>query len=208
MFTRLLRRVRYGDPVVVVSGLPRSGTSMLMGMLTAGGLPALTDSVRGADEDNPRGYFEFEPVKALAEGGNKAWVRQARGRALKVISHLLKELPADNYYQVIFAVRDLHEIVASQNLMLRRRNEPNPVDDARAVELFGRHIVNVRVLTRMRPNMEMLAVNYSATIGEPAATARRINAFIGGRLDEAAMAAVVDARLYRNRAAGRPAAVA
>ncbi|MDP6673752.1 MAG: hypothetical protein QGH93_02705, partial [Gammaproteobacteria bacterium] len=98
----LIRRVRYGEPVYVVSGLPRSGTSMLMNMLAAGGLPVLSDAQREADDDNPRGYFEHERIKNLESETDKSWLRESRGKAIKVISHLLRELPNDNYYFVIF----------------------------------------------------------------------------------------------------------
>lgn len=201
MFNDLLRRWRYGDPVVVVSGLPRSGTSMLMNMLAAGGLPLLQDGARPADTDNPRGYFELERVKRLGEDADKAWLRQARGQGIKVISHLLKELPAENFYRVVFALRDIEEVVTSQNTMLRRQGQVNPVDDAKALELYRRHLVNVKVLARTRPNFALLEVPYREAIASPAQVASRVNRFLGGRLDEARMAAAVDPSLYRNRAA-------
>ena len=116
-FTRFFRKLKYGDDVIVVSGLPRSGTSMVMSMLKAADLPILSDHVRKADEDNPQGYFEFEKVKDLAEADDKSWLKDARGMAVKVISHLLKELPDENSYRIIFARRDLQEIVTSQNIM-------------------------------------------------------------------------------------------
>lgn len=172
---------------------------MVMGMLEAGGVPVLTDRVREADEDNPGGYFELEKVKDLGESGDKSWLRDARGKAVKVISHLLKELPGDNYYRIIFARRDLEEVVASQNIMLNRQAEPNPVDDAKAIELFRKHIVNVRFLVRKTPNLEMIELTYSDTVGDPGSTARRINEFLGGHLEHEKMAAIVDQRLYRNR---------
>lgn len=199
MLKRIMQRWRYGDAVVVVSGLPRSGTSMVMNMLQAGGLPLLTDAVRAADHDNPKGYFEMERVKRLAEDPDKSWVRGARGKGLKVISHLLKELPADNFYRVVFAMRDLGEVIASQNAMLARQGRPNPVADDRARELFRRHLVNVRVLARRAPNMEMIEVHYAAVVDAPRAAAERINRFLGGRLDAGGMAAAVDPGLYRNR---------
>jgi hypothetical protein len=198
-FVGVLRRWRYGEEVVVVSGLPRSGTSMVMGMLEAGGLPILTDQVRQADEDNPKGYFEFEKVKELGETTDKSWVRNARGNAVKVISHLLKELPDDNFYRVIFARRNLEEVITSQNVMLDRQAEPNPVDDAKAIELYRKHIVNVRFLVRRKPNLEMIEVAYSDTLSDPESAAERINQFVGGKLDQEEMAAIVDKRLYRNR---------
>ncbi len=198
-FVGVLRRWRYGEEVVVVSGLPRSGTSMVMGMLEAGGLPILTDQVRQADEDNPKGYFEFEKVKELGETTDKSWVRNARGNTVKVISHLLKELPDDNFYRIIFARRNLEEVITSQNIMLDRQAEPNPVDDAKAIELYRKHIVNVRFLVRRKPNLEMIEVAYSDTLSDPESVAERINQFVGGKLDQEEMAAIVDKRLYRNR---------
>ncbi len=194
-----LLRLRYGDPVIVVSGLPRSGTSMLMNMLTAGGLKAVTDKHREADTDNPRGYFEDERVKDLATANDKSWLRGARGKAIKIISHLLTELPDDNYYRIVFMRRNLQEVIDSQNIMLERRGENNPVEDSKAIEHYKRHLINVRVLARMRNNIEMLEVNYQNAIDHPAATAAAVNQFAGGELDENRMAGVVDASLYRNR---------
>jgi hypothetical protein len=195
-----LRRWRYGEPVIVVSGLPRSGTSMVMKMLQAGGVVPHTDHERRADEDNPEGYFEFEPVKALANAADKTWVRQARGKALKVISHLVKELPDDNFYRIILARRDLHEVVASQNIMLVRRGQPNPVADAEAEALYRKHLIHVTMHIEERPNMELLTVHYRAVLQEPQRAAEQIKRFVGKRLDVDAMARVVDGRLYRNRA--------
>ena len=195
----MLQRWRSGEPVIIVSGLPRSGTSLYMNMLGAGGLPLVTDERRVADADNPKGYFELERVKRLGEDADRSWVREARGKGMKVISHLLKELPPENCYRVVFAMRDLGEVLASQNTMLARQGQPNPVDDVKARELFRRHIVNVRVMMRRQANMEMIEVHYANAIDAPHAVAARINRFVGGGLDAAAMAAVVDANLYRNR---------
>jgi hypothetical protein len=199
LLKNFIRKWKYGEEVVVVSGLPRSGTSMVMSMLEAGGLPILTDRVRQADEDNPRGYFEFEKVKELGETIDKSWVRDARGNAVKVISHLLKELPDDNFYRIIFARRHLEEVIASQNIMLDRQSEPNPVDDAKAIKLYRTHLVNVRFLVRRKSNLEMIELAYSDTLFDPESAAECINRFLGGELDQEKMAAVVDKRLYRNR---------
>lgn len=196
---RALRRRKYGDDVIVVSGLPRSGTSMMMRMLDAAKLPILTDNERVADVDNPKGYYEHERVKDLEQETDKGWVRAARGKVLKVISHLLKDLPSDNYYKIIFMRRDVAEIVASQNKMLERRGEDNPVDDAKTREYYLRHVVDVRFLARNRANMEMIEVHYREALDDPATFVRQVNEFLGGRLDIAAMTAVVDENLYRNR---------
>jgi hypothetical protein len=190
-----------GEPITVVSGLPRSGTSMLMKMVEAGGLTVMTDSQRTADVDNPKGYFEFERIKDLEKETDKSYVRQARGKALKVISFLIKDLPDDNDYRVIFMRRDLDEVLTSQNKMIQRLE----TDDASAShgamkEAYRNDIVRTRLLCKKRPNFELIEVNYSAAVENPAATARAVNAFLGGGLDESAMRSAVDESLYRNRA--------
>jgi hypothetical protein len=194
-----LRKRKYGDEIIVVSGLPRSGTSMMMKMLDAADLPIMTDHERTADEDNPKGYFEYERVKDLAEEQNKSWVCDARGKVIKVISHLLEYLPDDNFYRVILMRRDVSEILASQNKMLVRRGEENPVEDEKAKEQYLRHLVDVQYLARKRPNFEMIEVNYREALDDPLPFAETVNEFLGGRLDVEAMASVVDPELYRNR---------
>ncbi len=198
--TRLLRRWRYGDEIVVVSGLPRSGTSMMMRMLDAGGLPIMTDGLRTADEDNPKGYYEHERVKDLEKDPDSSWVREARGKVLKVISHLLKELPDENYYRVILMRRDLSEVVASQNKMLVRRGEENPIEDERVTDLYGKHIIHTKVMCRERPNFELLEVRYTDALDDPAAFAATVNRFLGDRLDLEEMKGAVDPSLWHNRA--------
>ena len=200
LFARALRRWRYGDEIVVVSGLPRSGTSMMMKMLEAGGLEVMTDGVRGSDEDNPKGYFEVERVKQLEKEPDKSWVSEARGSVLKVISHLLKELPDENYYLVIFMRRSLDEVVASQNKMLERRGEENPIEDERVTDLYRKHIIHSKVMMRERRNFELLEVQYRDALDDPVAFADRVRAFLGGRVDSERMVSAVDSSLYRNRA--------
>ena len=197
---RWLRRWRYGDEIIVVSGLPRSGTSMMMKMLEAGGLPIMTDGVREADLDNPRGYYELERVKNLEKDLDKSWVAEGRGQVMKVISHLLKELPDDCFYRVIFMRRDLAEVVASQNKMLERRGEENPIEDARVTELYRKHIIHSKVMMRERSNFALLEIEYANALADPARFAARVNDFLGGRLDPERMSEAIDPTLYRNRA--------
>ena len=196
---KILHRWQYGREVIIVSGLPRSGTSMMMKMLEAGGLEVMTDNERHADIDNPKGYFEFEAVKNLEIDPDKSWVRKARGKVLKVISHLLRELPADNSYRILFMRRNLDEVIASQNKMLDHRGESNPVEDKKAKELFRKHIINTKVLVRTRPNLEMMEVRYTDVLEQPEVFAQRVNEFLGHVLDSSRMASVVDRQLYRNR---------
>jgi len=197
---RLTRRSR-GEPIVVVSGLPRSGTSMMMRMLEAGGLAILSDGERAADIDNPKGYFELERIKNLEKETDKSYLRAARGKAVKVISFLIKDLPDENDYRVLFMRRDLDEVLASQQKMIDRLGSADAEAEAAAMkEAFRNDIARVRVLCRTRPNFELIELRYQEAIADPAAASRAVNQFLGGRLDEAAMRAAVDATLYRNRA--------
>ena len=196
---RLLGRGR-GEPIVVVSGLPRSGTSMMMRMLEAGGLGVLSDGERAADIDNPQGYFELERIKNLEKETDKSYLRAARGKAVKVISFLIKDLPDENDYRVLFMRRDLDEVLASQQKMIDRLESADADADAAAMkEAFRNDIARVRVLCRTRPNFTLCEVRYKDAIADPAAASRAVNAFLGGRLDEAAMRTAVDESLYRNR---------
>jgi hypothetical protein len=193
------RRLRHGQPIVVVSGLPRSGTSMAMGMLEAGGLPIVTDGLRAADASNPKGYYEFERVKELDKPGDQAWLADARGKAVKIISFLLTHLPESYDYQVVFMQRDLGEVMASQNKMLASRGEAAGADDTRMHALYEEHLAQVERFMGNRPCFSTLKVPYAQVVENPRAEAARINAFLGGRLDEARMAEVADRTLYRNR---------
>ncbi len=194
------RRIRYGQPIVVVSGLPRSGTSMTMKMLDAAGLPCVTDAKREADEDNPKGYFEDERVKRLAEQQDRTWIRKARGQAIKVISYLLKELPDDNNYKVLFVRRNLDEVLASQGKMLLRRGENSDTNHERMRELFQNDLWKANYLLTHAPQFELLELQYREVLDHSESQARRIDDFLGGKLDVSAMCAVVDKQLYRNRA--------
>jgi len=190
-----------GPAVIVVSGLPRSGTSMMMRMLEAGGIAPFTDGERSADIDNPEGYYEYRRVMDLEKDPDRSWVRQARGRALKVISFLLRHLPNDNAYRIVYMRRNLDEVLTSQDKMLDRLGNAAPGADLEVMkEAYRNDIVAARLYARKQPHMEMLEVHYAETVGDPAATARTVNAFLGGGLDEAKMAAAVKAALYRNRA--------
>jgi hypothetical protein len=197
---RRLTRAGRGEPIVVVSGLPRSGTSMMMRMLEAGGLAILADGERSADIDNPKGYFELERIKHLEHETDKSYLRAARGKAVKVISFLIKELPDENDYRVLFMRRDLDEVLTSQQKMIDRLARPDADAGAEAMkEAFRNDIARVRVLCRSRPNFELCEIRYRDAVADPAAASRAVNGFLGGRLDEAAMRAAVEESLYRNR---------
>jgi tetratricopeptide (TPR) repeat protein len=186
-----------GKIITVVSGLPRSGTSMVMQMLAAGGLPLLTDGDRAADEDNPLGYFEFKEAKALSRGGE--WLGEARGKAVKIVSPLLRYLPAEFDYRVIFVERNLDEVVRSQQKMLKRQGKTGAnLGPDRLVKLFGQQVSAARRLLASH-NVPTLSLHHRECINHPEQAARAIRAFLGGSLDEIAMAKAVDPGLYRQR---------
>ena len=189
-----------GPPVIVVSGHPRSGTAMMMNMLTAADLEIVSDRVRTADEDNPKGYFEDERVKELEKTEDRSWLRDCRGKVIKIISFLLKDLPADNRYKVIFMRRDLNEVMASQNKMLRRRGES--VDESsnqKMIELYKNHLQKSDFFLKSRPYIEHVDIEYRAAVADPRAQAERVAGFLELDLDVDRMVQAVDPTLYRNR---------
>ena len=169
-------------------------------MLQAGGLTVVTDGLRQADDHNPAGYFEFERVKTLDTAADKSWLRDCRGQAVKIISFLLRDLPENNNYRVIFMHRPIEEILRSQQAMLRDTAPvPDAIPDDRIARGYQRHLDEVATLLRGRACFEVLDVDYAAVLAAPAAEVDRINRFLGGELDAAGMTAIVDKRLYRNR---------
>ena len=185
--------------ITIVSGLPRSGTSMMMAMLEAGGLEILSDGLRKADDYNPRGYYEFEPVKKLKQ--DQSWMGQARGKAVKIISHLLPSLPAGLHYRIILMRRDMAEILASQRSMMLRRGLPEPTanEDARMAELFKKDLGRTLAWLAAHPEVDVLEMEYQAVVSHPSEQAGLVNAFFGNALDAGKMESVADRSLYRQR---------
>jgi hypothetical protein len=184
--------------VTIVSGLPRSGTSLMMRMLESGGMPVLVDNVRSADEDNPRGYYEYEPVKALKN--DHSWVAASCGKAVKMVYLLIYDLPPGLEYRVLFMQRNLDEVLASQRVMLERLGKPTRLEDARLAVMFRNHLTRFASWVKDRPNHRVLDVDYNALVANPEPVAAEIDRFLGGGLDVAAMAETVEPALYRNRA--------
>lgn len=182
--------------VTVVTGLPRSGTSMLMQMLAAGGIEPFTDELRSADEDNPRGYFEYEPVKRLQK--DASWMASARGKAVKVIAQLLPNLPQLNY-RLVFMDRDLDEVVSSQRKMLARNDKTGTkLSGDQLKSVYAKQLTAFGRLLR-RSKTPVLRVSHRKCIQDPASVAAELNRFLGGKLDCDAMVRAVDSRLYRQR---------
>jgi hypothetical protein len=184
--------------VTVVSGLPRSGTSLMMQMLAAGGMPVLSDGQRAADPDNPRGYLELEAVKRTRV--DSSWLREAPGKAVKVVHILLRDLPPEFAYRVILMRRDIREVLASQRAMLVRLGRPGAaLGEDRMADLFESQIRATVDWLAGNPSFRTLEVDYAECVHDPLAAATRVAAFLETSLDPADMAAAVDVTLYRNR---------
>ncbi len=189
--------------VTIVSGLPRSGTSMMMRMLAAGGIPALTDNLRSADQDNPRGYYEFEPVKQTKK--DPSWLARARGMVVKMVYRLLYDLPADHQYRIVFMRRRLEEVIASQNVMLEHQGRSGgPLTQEKLLGLFKIELDRVYDWLGAQPNFQVLFIDYNEVLSNPAPAVEQINQFLGGDLNTQAMRDVVEPELYRQRHGSGP----
>ncbi len=185
--------------ITIVSGLPRSGTSLMMQMLQAGGMPILIDNIRNADVDNPRGYCELQKVKNIER--DATWLPEARGRAFKMVSQLLYHLPATESYQIVFMERQIDEMLSSQEKMLTRLGrDAAPREQIRRA--YTLHLHKLNVWLRRQDAMRLLRVSYNTLVERPTPEAARVNEFLGRQLGVARMVATVDPSLYRNRTPG------
>jgi hypothetical protein len=187
------------DFITIVSGLPRSGTSMMMRMLEAGGIPVVVDNIRTADEDNPAGYYEFEPVKQTSK--DDSWLESAGGKAVKMVYRLLYDLPTNYQYRVLFMRRKLEEVLASQQKMLQRHGKADAaaVSDDQMTQLFLSQMQKFKAWIPKQPAFSMLEVSYNDLLRDPDPIVQEINDFLGGGLEADAMVQVVEPALYRNR---------
>lgn len=194
---RLIQRKEF---ITIVSGLPRSGTSMMMSALQAGGMPLLVDHIREADPNNPKGYFEFERVKQLPKG-DFSWLRPARGKAVKVISALLEFLPEKFHYKVIFMERDMDEVLASQARMLARngKQEDHPVSNDEIKQSYQAHLDKVLGLLAKGDWFQTLYVSYNDILCQPDLEFQKVANFLEVGLDPVRMAQIVDHGLYREK---------
>jgi hypothetical protein len=182
--------------IIVVSGLPRSGTSLMMQMLDTGGLEVVTDNVRTADTDNPKGYYEFEKVKAIKR--DASWLPATRGKVFKMVSQLLYDLPPSETYRIIFMERDLDETLQSQEKMLQRLGRPAaPREEMKRA--YVQHLERLHQWLSQQSNVAVLRVGYKDLVERPQEEAQRVSQFLGGRADVGGMVKAVDPSLYRNR---------
>jgi len=186
------------ESIIVVSGIPRSGTSMVMKMLDAGGLDVVTDNIRKADNDNPMGYYEYEKVKSLEK--DNTWLDEMKGRGIKIISHLLYSLSLHLSYKIIFMERDMQEILASQRKMYERlQKAPGNIKDSVLATKFNLHLRKIYGWIGQKSNIDCLHVNYRDIINQPLDQAQTMQTFLGVPLDVEKMASAVEPGLYRNR---------
>tara|TARA_B100000315_G_scaffold61471_1_gene55805 strand:+ start:218 stop:799 length:582 start_codon:yes stop_codon:yes gene_type:complete len=184
--------------ITVVSGLPRSGTSMMMKMLEAGGMEIMKDGIRKADDDNPNGYYEFEKAKELEK--DTSWLKDAKGKVVKIISALLEHLPEKYNYKIIFMHRNMDEILNSQRQMLIRRGEPaDEVSDEKMSKMFLKHLQTVEEKLKKKSNIDVLPVHYNEFLKEPETHSKIVNQFLKISLNADNMISVVDHSLYRQR---------
>lgn len=199
IFFQLFEKRDHIPFIPIVSGLPRSGTSLMMSMLAAGGLEVLTDQLRTPDDDNPVGYFELEDVKKLIKGEN-SWLAQSNGKAVKVISTLLPYLPDAYHYRIIFMRRAMVEVLASQRKMMINRGEnPDKIRDDQMAEFFERNLQQSERWINSQANAIRIDINYKQLIANPRPLVAEINKFLGGGLDEDKMLGVINPTLYRQR---------
>ncbi|WP_010581745.1 sulfotransferase family protein [Schlesneria paludicola] len=185
------------EVITIVSGLPRSGTSMMMRMLEAGGLPPLIDHIRIANEDNPAGYYEFEPVKRTKQ--DPSWLAKAPGHAVKMVYRLLYDLPATNHYRVLMMRREISEVLASQRTMLKREDLDDHVADEQMAAVFKAELARTDKWLALQPNFSVLNVDYNRIVLETGPVVAEIEAFLNVGLNLDDMCNVIDMGLYRNR---------
>ncbi len=200
-FSRLFQEKAESGFITVVSGLPRSGTSLMMNMLEAGGMKILCDNLRMADQDNPVGYFEYERVKDLIKGDH-AWLTVASGRVVKVISTLLPNLPTNHRYRIVFMRRDMAEVLASQKKMLINRGEdPEKTSDAQMALIFEKNLRQVDEWIQTHSSVSRIDISYNQLLRDPEPLVEQVNQFLGGNLETGKMLNVINPDLYRQRMA-------
>lgn len=187
------------DTIVIVSGLPRSGTSMMMEILEKGGMEVLTDKVRQADEDNPKGYYEYERVKGLPK--DTTWLQDAKGKAVKVLGEQIKHLPEGYRYKVIFMERELDEVIESQEKMLiRKGKDPDEISKDELKSILSDYMSMLKKQISSHKDMDVIYLNYNDIMSLPKHVIESISVFLSDSLNAKEMQAVVDEELYRNRA--------
>ena len=197
--TNIFRNRRSQEPVIVVSGLPRSGTSLMMNILKAGGVELVTDNIRQSDEDNPLGYFELEAVKLLGEG-RVDWLAQSPGKVVKIITAQLQHLPDQYEYKIIVMQRLISEVLASQRAMMARNNKNiESQNEAKLGENYKQHLLKVYQWMERQRNVDFIRINYNQLLSNPTTSIEKVTHFLGKTMDGEAMIRAIDPTLHRQR---------
>lgn len=184
--------------ITIVSGLPRTGTSMMMKVLQAGGMKIVADNIRKSDIDNPQGYYEYEMVKKIKE--DTLWLEDAKGKVFKMVSMLLYDLPSNENYKVIFMKRKMSEVLASQRKMLERMGQnTGSQSDEEMWELYNKHLDGIAKWIKEQSNIDVLYINYNDFIEDPSEQIEMVSRFLDYKLNTEEAVKVVDKALYRNR---------
>lgn len=193
---------RSGKTFVLVSGLPRSGTSLMMQMLEAGGVRILSDGQRRADVDNPKGYYEWEPIKQIGKKPELLDADGLDGCAIKCISMLLQSLPLKHNYKVIFMTRPIDEVATSQRKMVERLATKGAELDAEQLQRgLAAHRNEISRWLKSVPHMEFVEIDYPTLVSDPLPQIARLIEFLGReRLPKSAeMTRAVDPSLHRRK---------
>ncbi len=190
-----------GKTFLLVSGLPRSGTSLMMQMLDAGGIHPQTDGIRVADENNPRGYYEWEAIKKIGQHPEILDAPAIEDKAIKVISMLIPALPKNHQYKIIFMMRPIHQIVASQSKMIDRLGtDGSEIEPDKIAARLERHRSQILQLLENQENFELIDVDYETLLKDTENQIARIIEFIDDqRLDADQMPNAIEHHLHREK---------
>jgi tetratricopeptide (TPR) repeat protein len=184
--------------ILIVSGLPRSGTSLMMQMLKAAGIEPMTDGKRTADDDNPEGYWEWEEIKQLPK--NPRIIEQTKGKVVKVISALLPSLPRPHRYKIIYMVRPTTQVVDSQLVMLDRQGQKARSEKQHLIDVQEAHSRQIRQVLAKSDRVDLLEVSYPDLVADPGPVIEQLKVFLGENFqDSEFVSACVKPKLFRNR---------
>lgn len=185
------------NDIIVVTGLPRSGTSLVMQILQSMGIDLFTDNKRSPDQSNPRGYFEHELVKTIEY--DTSWIKKVEGKAIKIVSPLLVYLPNNYNYKIIFMDRVLDEIVQSQEKMLLVNGVPNPQIEPEVIkQIFIKDLKQAWSWIRELSHSESLEISHSKLLKKPESELEKVNGFLNIKVDLENTLKVIDKKLYRS----------
>ncbi len=191
------------DYLIIVTGLPRSGTSLLMQMLGAGGISLLYDSERLPDEFNPYGYYEHQIIHNLAKTSDISCLQQYKGYAVKIISPILVKLTITFPARIIYIKRDLQEVIVSQQKMSYKNKLLNisslSLDQKKLLNIFEKHTQQMMSFILHNPNLKLLEVNFSEVFSHSENIINSIDKFLDGNLERTGMKSVIKPELYRNK---------